>query len=521
MLNDKKIEIQEQLNNATKTTQTTEVSETLTIENCAPVSAKLDIKNGKTIQEGEPSPDNIIPIRNVGDNINLVNLGNETFTRIGFSNVANGSEWKISGTSTESNYLRTDFISLGNFKKGNYVLKIDSEITSSSIAFILKNSTNNTTISSTSVQNKVIKFTLEETTELGVNIWNNGIGNVINGTIYLKLEQGSISTPYTPYNAGTMNFQLSNEDNSQSKIASFPFTAGQRLHIGDYLASDGTHHKRKTLILKGTEELWAKEQTSTHIRFSLPIADSKNVGNNRSATILSNYFRPSVIDDYGICFTYGNSIYLYPNAEITTLEQWKAYLAEQYSNGTPVTIEYELAEEIVIPYTPEQEQAYYELQHLLMYEGYTNITCIDEIKPDIQLTYWYNNELNKSYGERFDKVEDSINELEKGEIYSTEEQVIGKWIDGKPLYRKVINFGAIPNNTLKYVKHNISNIKYIKSCNGYAMNSEGAGLIIPSYNGTIYTNCYTTATEVHVKTNGDRSSFTTCYITLEYTKTTD
>ena len=60
------------LENNTKTTQTTEVSEELTIENCAGVKGKLDIKSGKTIQEeGTPSSDNIIPIRNVGDNINL------------------------------------------------------------------------------------------------------------------------------------------------------------------------------------------------------------------------------------------------------------------------------------------------------------------------------------------------------------------------------------------------------------------------------------------------------------------
>ena len=40
--------------------------------------------------------------------------------------------------------------------------------------------------------------------------------------------------------------------------------------------------------------------------------------------------------------------------------------------------------------------------------------------------------------------------------YSTEEQVIGTWIDGKPLYRKTIKFiGDITNETS--IKHNIDN----------------------------------------------------------------
>ena len=47
-----------------------------------------------------------------------------------------------------------------------------------------------------------------------------------------------------------------------------------------------------------------------------------------------------------------------------------------------------------------------------MYEGYTNITCIDEIKPDIQLTYYINNELNKTYAKRCDEIEKRVRTLE-------------------------------------------------------------------------------------------------------------
>ena len=44
--------------------------------------------------------------------------------------------------------------------------------------------------------------------------------------------------------------------------------------------------------------------------------------------------------------------------------------------------------------------------------------------------------------------------------YSTTETVVGEY-NGKPLYRKIVNFGALPNNTTKEVTHNIPNINII------------------------------------------------------------
>lgn len=36
------------------------------------------------------------------------------------------------------------------------------------------------------------------------------------------------------------------------------------------------------------------------------------------------------------------------------------------------------------------------------------------------------------------QTENRLNKLEDNNVYSEEEQIIGKWIDGKPIYRKVI-----------------------------------------------------------------------------------
>ena len=50
--------------------------------------------------------------------------------------------------------------------------------------------------------------------------------------------------------------------------------------------------------------------------------------------------------------------------------------------------------------------------------------------------------------------------LDKGTVYSNEEQKIGKWIDKKPIYQKVVQF-EIGDNSNKFVPYNISNVDNI------------------------------------------------------------
>ena len=57
-----------------------------------------------------------------------------------------------------------------------------------------------------------------------------------------------------------------------------------------------------------------------------------------------------------------------------------------------------------------------------------------------------NNQAPYLSAENLNQLQTNIeNAIQTSEIYSTEEQVIGTWIDGKPLYRKVVQFtiGAI------------------------------------------------------------------------------
>ena len=118
-------------------------------------------------------------------------------------------------------------------------------------------------------------------------------------------------------------------------------------------------------------------------------------------------------------------------------------------------------------------------------------------------------------------------ELNEKLNYSTEEKVVGTWIDGKPLYRRMFDFGTLPNNSEVSKSHNIANIKHIHINLGetfWCLNSTPYEESIGNSFSLIYTN-YIRLFEVN-KTNLIIQTVANCtnyhmLVCLEYTKTTD
>lgn len=81
-----------------------------------------------------------------------------------------------------------------------------------------------------------------------------------------------------------------------------------------------------------------------------------------------------------------NRVYLSISENINTVDELKSYLAEQYSNGTPIEIEYE-CEEYTEAYTEEQQKIYNKIQELCSYYGTTHITCEDETSCNFDIIY--------------------------------------------------------------------------------------------------------------------------------------
>ena len=107
-------------------------------------------------------------------------------------------------------------------------------------------------------------------------------------------------------------------------------------------------------------------------------------------------------------------------------------------------------------------------------------------------------------------------------IYSLEEREIGVWTDGKPLYQKTINCGALPDNTSNSIAHNITNLDTIVKSFGHAKSSINQTPIPFTNNTTVGSQValIVDSENVILRTNDYRSNYTG-YVTLQYTKTTD
>jgi len=181
----------------------------------------------------------------------------------------------------------------------------------------------------------------------------------------LQLEEGTTATPYKSY---------------QEQKVDFPLSEGQKLYEGSYLASDGIHHKRKQRVFDGTEAWWAYSGYSG-TGYCYQIEDNSfKFGQNVS---ICNKFKnvfSAYIAGVGYIGAYSDhrSVHRkYFISDKSTLTEWKTYLAEQYANGTPVIVEYELASEEIVPYTTEQQEAYNQLQKLKLYKGQNTMFSLE------------------------------------------------------------------------------------------------------------------------------------------------
>lgn len=106
--------------------------------------------------------------------------------------------------------------------------------------------------------------------------------------------------------------------------------------------------------------------------------------------------------------------------------------------------------------------------------------------------------------------------------YSTTEQEVGTWIDGSPVYEKVVDLGALPNNTTKNVAHNISNLGLVISADFSATDGNGQYIFMPhavansNYIG-YQVSVYATSTNIVIEVGSNRSAYSG-YAILRYTK---
>ena len=108
--------------------------------------------------------------------------------------------------------------------------------------------------------------------------------------------------------------------------------------------------------------------------------------------------------------------------------------------------------------------------------------------------------------------------VDSSNSYSTEEiKTGGTWIDGKPIYRKVVNVGTLPDKTSKNVQHNIQNLDKVLEIKLVA--NDGISSIVCNFGGKEM-GVYIDAANVFIVSGNNFTGYSG-YAIIEYTKTTD
>ena len=121
--------------------------------------------------------------------------------------------------------------------------------------------------------------------------------------------------------------------------------------------------------------------------------------------------------------------------------------------------------------------------------------------------------------------------------YSTEEQVIGTWIDGKPLYQKTVKpnlpatvtDGTAEKVITSFADLGISNPELGFVVSGVCVNKTAGSIAsvnsswIGNYNYILYAAFHKNYGGIYISTNRANINSSTCdlYVTVQYTKTTD
>lgn len=280
-------------------------------------------------------------------------------------NLYAGNEITINGT-----YSSNTSVNLGSryLSEGTYTISLTNSLPNNSYIYLGANGS-----IATAIRNKAT-FTLTEEQNVPMRLVVKA-GTYSNFTTKIMIEKGMVVTDYEPH---------------QQQTEYFPLSEGQKLYKNSYLVDDGIHHSRKQVVLDGTETGWytLANQTGTNTSyFCIPKSDMKKA----STLICDKFINRNVwnTDEEGIQSIIDNLIRLRINtSRASTVAELKTWLS-----NNPIRVEYELAEEEIVPYTEDQKEAWEKLRHFTLFRGINNITSTANAK----ITYVRDNGLSDTY----------------------------------------------------------------------------------------------------------------------------
>lgn len=281
---------------------------------------------GNGQQTGTPSPDNIIMPTFCGvrtANWLFVSTTGTTTAPLIVSYTKNSAEFTLNKESTSAN-VSAAVLCDDTLDAGTYSIKVQGlNSAGTNLDRVYLVDINNNVVINNVINNTAAQFTLAETTTISKVAFVAAASSVYNDRVVsIMLNSGNTALPYEPY-----GYKL-------------PITCGGQT-VPVYLGQTQTVRRVKKLVLTGEENILDMGNSVYSIRIA---------HKDRVAPLCTHYVGKAVggwntIANHEI-ITAGSSVleYRVRDDEYQTLADFKAYLAEQYANGTPVCVWYVLAE---------------------------------------------------------------------------------------------------------------------------------------------------------------------------------
>lgn len=327
-------------------------------------SIKID---GKTVQNGTPTPDNPIEIKNVKGYRNLFNKDGTDI----YEAFINGSNKIIVGlANTKTAYVKC------KPNTSYYVSKIKST------RFIVGTTTEKPVIGmvcnkiTTNNEAKFIKITTGESDNYLVVFYYNGRSDTLSEQEIresIQIIEGNEEKPYIPFGSNYLRITSSNGTDTNSiflNLKDNELAENDFVKIVDNYGTIYTATKIRELV--GTEN-WG---TNGNGDFYCQDFAQETKG---SGKILSTHFKSASSWAEDSIFISAKGNLGLTIRSIQTVGEFKQWLANQKENGTPVIVQYELK----TPYTIDlgiQDSIY-------SYDGTTNISVDDELTPNLEVNY--------------------------------------------------------------------------------------------------------------------------------------
>ena len=340
----------------------------------------------QTTNETTPSPDSPSEIETVGNNINFINMeDSEEKISNGMTYSIKNNVLKIKGAATANTTLIFTSKTQVDLKANTYTLNTNKNgsltgvfgyyiygaLTPSGSRKVLIDGGNLASSTNTGIKTQTLTENNYYNCCFGIYFAKNCTTDM---TLMPKLEEGSVATPYSSYNQGSVKINVVNSDNTESQAFIMPIQ--QEMLEGDYVA-DVEHHEWKKLVLTG-EESWSIGNVTIdgvqHKQFYMNLSYlSSERTKAMSNTFQNNLVQTNAKENY---FYLGENLLVICNVikqgiEITTLDDWKTYLQDQNNTGTPVIVYYKPSSITNLSLTTGQQ----EVQNTLInaYDQITNV----------------------------------------------------------------------------------------------------------------------------------------------------